>query len=338
MNTQRSQNSLIMIFLLACLDFSCNSQPKIISTEKDHLTLISKIDMPEVKSRIDHIAYDPTNHIAFIAALGNNSIEVINLDTKQIVQTIKGLDEPQGIVYIPALKRIVIANGGNGDCMFFDALTYKQLGAVHLKGDADNVRYDETSQLIYVGYGDGGIAIIDANSMKQVGDISLDGHPESFQLSKKMNRIFINVPDANEIEVAYLSTNKVISKWKNTVAASNFPMTINEDKNWIIVACRNPSKIRMIDTDTGKDVFSANCSGDADDVFFNSTDSLVFVSAGEGFIDVFRVREKELLQINQIRTRNGARTSILLNAEKRFLLAVPAHGGEPASLWIYSVN
>ena len=338
MDERRSQNLLVIIFLSIFSDFNCNSQPKNISTEKDHLTLISKIDMPGVRGRIDHIAYDPVNHLAFLAALGNNTVEVINVNTKQVVQTISGLDEPQGIVYIPSLKKIVVANGGNGDCIFYDAINYKQSGVVHLKGDADNARYDETDHLVYVGYGDGAIAIIDANLIKQVGDISLDGHPESFQLSKKKNRLYINVPDANEIEVADLSTNKIISKWKNTVASSNFPMTINEDKNWLIIGCRDPSKLCMINEDTGKDIFSINCSGDADDVFFNSADSLVFVSAGRGFIDVFRANEKELIQINQIKTRIGARTSLLLYAEKNFLLAVPAHAGESASLWIYSVN
>ncbi len=64
-------------------------------------------------------------------------------------------------------------------------------------------------------YGSGGISVIDAKSLKQIGDIPLDDHPESFQISKKLARLYINVPDANEIEVADLASNNIIAKWKN---------------------------------------------------------------------------------------------------------------------------
>src|SRR5262245_47163227 len=94
----------LIIFLFVTLDSSCNSQDIKKSLEKERLVLVSKIEMPGVRGRIDHIAYDPENHLAFIAALGNNTAEVVNINTKQLIHTIRGLDEPQGIVYIPLLK------------------------------------------------------------------------------------------------------------------------------------------------------------------------------------------------------------------------------------------
>ena len=292
-----------ILFVLYCvLSFNCNSQTINNHIEKERLSLVSKIVLPNVSGRIDHISYDSANHLAFIAALGNNTVEIVDINTKHVVKTITGLHEPQGVLFISSLKKLVVANGDNGDCVFFDMSTYAQAGIVHLKGDADNIRYDATSWLIYVGYGNGAIAVIDANSMKQVVDVELDGHPESFQLSKKQNRIYINVPDDNEIEVAELSTNKIVAKWKNTNASANFPMALDEKNNRFFIGCRNPAKLRMVNTETGKDIAAINCSEDADDVFYNSSDSLVFVSAGKGFIDVFKANEKELVQINHIKT------------------------------------
>jgi DNA-binding beta-propeller fold protein YncE len=329
---------LYIIFFYGGLNFNCNSQVVNNYAEKEKLTLVSKIVLPNVRGRIDHIAFDAVNHLAFIAAFGNNTVEVVNTATKQVVYTIKGLHEPQGVIYIPSLKKLAVANGDNGDCIFFDVPNYTQSGVVHLKRDADNIRYDAASQLLYVGYDDGGIAVIDANSMKQIADIPLDDHPESFQLSKKQNRIYINVPDANEIEVVELSTNKVIARWKNTSASSNFPMALDEINNRLFIGCRNPAKLRMVNAETGKDISMVNCSGDTDDVFYSASDSLVFVSAGKGFIDVFRAHEKELVQINQIKTTSDARTSLLLPSEKKFLLAVPDHLRSPAALWIYNLE
>jgi DNA-binding beta-propeller fold protein YncE len=331
-------HTFLIVLLYGTLNFNCNSQVINNTAEKEKLTLISKIILPKVSGRIDHIAYDSANHLAFIAALGNNTVEVVNINSKQVVHTITGLHEPQGIIYISSIKKLVVANGGNGDCVFFDATTYTQPGIVHFKNDADNIRYDAVSHLLYIGYGNGDIAVIDANAMKLVYDIALDGHPESFQISRKQNHIYINVPDANEIEVAELSIKKIIAKWKNTGASSNFPMALDEENNHLFIGCRSPATLRMISTETGKDLSDVSCSGDADDVFYNASDSLVFVSADKGFIDVFRTNEKKLTQINHIKTSSGARTSLLLASEKKFLLAVPAHAGNPAALWIYNIN
>jgi len=331
--------SKILYLLFGILFYaSCNSQVADKNTENDRLSLVSKIVLANVSGRIDHIAFDSVNHLAFIAALGNNTVEVVNIKTGQLVQTITGLHEPQGVAYLSSLKKLVVANGDNGDCIFFDAVTYKQSGVVHLKSDADNIRYEPTSQLLYVGYGDGAIAVIDPNLMKQVSAIGLDGHPESFQISKKQNRIYINVPDANEIEVAELATKKIIAKWKNAGASSNFPMAVDEENAQLLVGCRSPARLRVINSVTGKDNVVVSCSGDVDDVFFNAADSLVFLSAGKGFIDVFRASNRELVHINHIATRTGARTSLLLAREKKFLLAVPAHSGQPAALWIYNLD
>jgi YVTN family beta-propeller protein len=80
-------------------------------------------ELEKIKNRrdghIDHIAFDASNNLAFIAALGNNTIEVVDINTKQVVHIINGLHEPQGVAFIPTLQRLVVANGDNGDCIFY---------------------------------------------------------------------------------------------------------------------------------------------------------------------------------------------------------------------------
>ena len=329
----------ILIYPLAFFFcFNCTSSNNNVYEQNKILSLSEKITLANVSGRIDHIVYDANDHLVFVAALGNNTIEVVNITTGKVIHTIKGLHEPQGIVYIPSLKRLVVANGGNGKCVFYDAQTYNQLNSIDLKDDADNIRFDSSSNRLYVGYGNGSIAVIDANAMKQVGTISLDGHPESFQLSKKQNRIYINVPDENETEVADLLNNNVITKWKNAKASSNFPMALDEENNRLFIGYRNPATLEMLNTETGKVIYAINCSSDADDIFYSAFDSLLFISAGKGFIDVFKITAKiELILVDHVKTRSGARTSLLLPSGEKFLLAVPAHAGEPAALWIYNI-
>jgi DNA-binding beta-propeller fold protein YncE len=334
----RTVMQLVTISLWAlffCIN--CNSTPDNRSGQTDLLTLDAKINLPNVSGRIDHIAFDSINHLAFIAALGNNTIEVVNIDSKQVVHTIKGLHEPQGDAYIASLQRLAVANGDDGTVMFYNAKNYALLHTIKLKSDADNVRYDKEHDVLYVGYGNGAMGIINATEMKLINSIPLDGHPESFQIDKKQNRLYVNVPDADEIEVADLSSHSVIAKWKNTTASSNFPMALDEENNRLFVGCRSPATLRVINTQTGKDIQSISCSGDADDVFYYAADSLVFLSTGRGFIDVFKAND-ELIHIDHIATGSWARTSLLLPSEKKLLLAVPARNGNAAALWVYKIQ
>jgi YVTN family beta-propeller protein len=142
------------------------------------------IPLAGVSGRIDHMAFDTKRQFIYVAALGNNTVEVIDLKNKKLVRSIKGLNEPQGIRYIPESNAIFIANGKTGECDVFDADSYMKINSIKLESDADNVRYNPATGKVYVGYGEGGIAVIDAKSFKQLADIKLPGHPESFQLDR----------------------------------------------------------------------------------------------------------------------------------------------------------
>lgn len=336
----------MLVALLGCSSAIDNSH-----LQKDLLHLEAKIPLSGVTGRIDHLAYDSVGRRLFVAALGNNTVEVIDLATRGVSHTITGLREPQGVQYLPSLDRLVVANGSDGSCVFYDGHTFAELKRVELGDDADNIIYD--GKAVYVGYGNGGIAVIDPVTMKQVGSLPLKAHPESFQLGDS-NRIYINVPDAGEIASADLKTLHVFGTWKNSGASANFPMALVHETgqssheagqssneaghpwhggNRLLVAYRHPAQLRVIDCKTGTVLASAACVSDADDVFYDAASGLVFVSGGGGYLDVFRAG----VLVNHLSTRRGARTGLWLPQERKFILAVPQRGGEDAALWVYSL-
>lgn len=329
----KQPNLFFLLIISLCFFLNgCSAQP-----QSNSLKLIASITLPDVRGRIDHLAYDSTRQIVYIAALGNNSVEAVDLKNKKVIHSVKNLHEPQGDVFISESNSIFVANGENGECDVFDANTFQKKASIKLSDDADNVRYDLETNLVYVGYGSGAIAIIDAKSLKEITSIKLDGHPESFQLSKKQNKIYVNVPDEDEIEVADLSTHSVVIKWKNTKASSNFPMALDDQHNRLFIGYRSPGTLRVIDLENGKDISSLSCTGDADDLFYDLNNNLVYVSGGRGFIDVFEAHDI-LKHIDHIATSSGARTSLLLPSQKTFLLAVPSKSGNSAALQIYKIN
>ena len=120
----------------------------------------------------------------FVCALGNNTVEVLDLRKGERIHSITGLDAPQGVAYVPEFDRIFVANDKGGICKIYDGKSFQVVGELNFEDDADNVRYDEATKKIYIGFGSGGIAVVNAPDGKQVGSIKLSAHPEAFQLEK----------------------------------------------------------------------------------------------------------------------------------------------------------
>jgi DNA-binding beta-propeller fold protein YncE len=329
-------NRLIAFFFAGAITFnSCQAQ----EYGKQFLTLEKEIVLPNVQGRIDHIDINIKDRIAYVAALGNNTLEVVDLKSAKVTGSIKGLDEPQGVVYIAKHGELMIANGGTGECGFYNTITLKKTGSIKFNDDADDVRYDADADRIYVGYGSGGIAIIDAASHKQVGDISLPAHPESFQFDAKAGKLWVNLPGAGIIGVADLKLLKLNSKWSKTLPSANFPMAYDEVQHRIIVGYRLPARLVVCDGETGKELFSAPMVGDVDDLYWDKSAKQIFVSGGGGAVNIFQQSgDTSYKQIADINTRSGARTSLLVPELGLFLIAARSADGQPATLLVYKTS
>lgn len=301
--------------------------------------LSASIPLLNVLGRIDHMAFDSKRQYIYIAALGNNSVEVIDLKNGKVVHSIKGLREPQGVVYIPETNSIFATNGYNGECDFFDADSYVRIKSIKLSGDADNVRYDSIDKRIYVGYGEGGMAVIDAITLNLLSEIKLSGHPESFQLDKSAKKIYVNIPFANQIEVIDPAVSQITGIWKLSQAASNFPMSIDSLNHRLFIGCRRPAKLLVIDTNNGETIASLDADSDVDDIYYDSSGKSIYMSCGNGNIDIFQQIDANTYKlIGKVSTYSGARTSLLISELKQFVVASPSNFNNKASLLIYNLN
>jgi DNA-binding beta-propeller fold protein YncE len=295
------------------------------AADTNALTLVKTIPLPDVRGRIDHFAFDSKGGRLFMAALGNDTVEVIDLAAGKRIHTITGCSEPQGLAYVPAKNRLVIANGSSGEVEILDADSLAVFKTLTGMPDADNVRYDEKSDLIYVGYGEGALAIIRATTTKKIGDIKLAGHPESFQLEQNGKRIFVNVPDAGHIAVVDRETRTVTTTWPMSKFHANFPMALDEANHRFFVGCRHPARLVVIDTTTGKQVTDTEISSDTDDLFYDADQNQIFVSCGGGSIDVIKQAGADSYKLQaRIPTESGARTSFFSPDRRELYLAIRA--------------
>ncbi len=302
-----------------------------------HLT--QTIPLPNVSGRIDHLSVDVKGQRLFVAALGNNTVEVLDLKAGKGIHSISGLSEPQGVLFIPELDKLFVTNGGDGRCEIFDGSSFAAIGRLELAGDADNIRYDSNSMAVVIGYGDGGLSFIDAESGKALTGIKLDGHPESFQLESAGSQIFINIPSANQIAVAERGQPNRIKKWFVTDATANYPMALDENQYRLFVGFRSPARLNVYDTETGSLVTSLDTTGDADDIFYDALHKMIFVIGGEGYLDIFSQQDIDHYQLlTRIPTAAGARTGLWVPELKRLYVAVPRQGTQEAKIQVYELQ
>jgi DNA-binding beta-propeller fold protein YncE len=303
------------------------------------LQLIHEIPLPHVEGRIDHMDVDLVHKRLFVAALGNNSLEVVDLKQGKVVHSIGGLDEPQGIRYISKADRIVVANGGDGSVRVFDGSSFAEVTRSKFSGDADNVRYDSSSNRIYVGYGDGALGLIDATTFKEIGSIALSGHPESFQFEEGGSRIFVNVPTAKEIVVIDSKNEKQISSIALEDEAANFPMSMDRDNQLLFAGCRKPPRLLVIDSKSQRVVSRIDIDGDTDDILYDSRNKRIYISCGSGFLDVIEgIGSNRYTVTSRIKTASGARTSLFAPGLNQLFLAVPHRSEQRAAVWVYDVK
>ncbi len=295
------------------------------AAETDTLMPVKTIPLPEVRGRIDHFAQDVQGQRLFLAALGNDTVEVIDLAESKRLRSIGECATPQGVAFVPGANRLFIANGGSGTVKMLDGADFKTLKTLDNLPDADNARYDANAGLIYVGYGDGALAVIGATNGELIATIKLAGHPESFQLEKNGSRIFVNVPDANQIAVVDREKRAVVAVWPMEKFRSNFPMALDETNHRLFAGCRHPARLVILDTTTGKPVSDVEIFSDTDDVFYDASRRQIYVSCGGGFIDVIAQRDANHYQLREhIPTVSGARTSFFSPERNELFLAVRA--------------
>ena len=303
------------------------------------IQLKQTIPLPGVEGRIDHFAFDAAAARLFVCALGNNTVEVLDLRKGERIHSITGLGAPQGVAYIPESDRIFVANDNGGVCKIYDGKSFQQIGELNFKDDADNVRYDDAAKKIYVGFGSGGIGIINSADGKQVGSIKLAAHPEAFELERTGKRIFVNVPNARHVAVIDRDQGKVVATWKTDSALGNFPMALDEANHRLFIGCRIPSKLIVLSTDSGDVVAKIDISGDADEVFYDSKRHRVYAIGGTGKSDIIEQTDPNTYKaLTKIDTVDGARTGLFVPERDTLFLAIPHRGSQPAEIRCYQIR
>jgi YVTN family beta-propeller protein len=298
-----------------------------------------------VQGKFDHLAIDITGNRLFIAATGNHSVEVIDLKTNKVRQSIVGLGKPHGLAWVATTGSLYVADGALGELRVYKGTPLALAGKIKLSDDADDMVYDDANHLLFVGHGGSDaanparIAVVDTERFSLIATLSAATHPEALDIDPQSRRVFANIADSNEVAVIGAGAKAITSHWKLTSAADNVPLAFDGDHQLLYVACRTPGTLIALDAATGKEVASLPAADGADDLFYDPALRRIYLISGAGEVDSYQVDEAKVLHpLGAVHTAAGAKTALFVPAQSLLYVGVPGAGGHPAEIRVYSTN
>ncbi len=309
------------------------------------LPLSNSIPLPGVSGKFDHFAVDLAAHRLFAAATGNHSVEVIDLTTNKVVQSIAGFGKPHGLAWVPATGSLYVADGVLAELRVYKGTPLALAGKIRLSDDADDMVYDAATQTLFVGHGGSDaanparIAVIDTAKFALVANLAVASHPEALDLDSAGQRVFANIADSNQIAVVSTGNRSVVATWKLASAGSNVPMAFDPSGKILYVACRKPAKLVAVEAQSGRELAMASSGEGADDLFLDESLRRLYLIGGAGEVDVYGIgADGQPVAAGVTKTAAGAKTALFVPNLHALFVGIPGRGEHPAEIRVYGTG
>jgi hypothetical protein len=151
--------------------------------------------------------------------------------------------------------------------------------------------------------------------------------------------MFVNVYYKGIVDVVDRNKQAVVASWSFAQEGKNFgSMALDEADHRLFVHARDPGKVLVIDTESGKLITSLLCQGDYDDAIWDSGTRRLYL-IGTPFLKVWqKSQEGDRYDIlGQVPTAFHSITGFFVPSLNRLIIAVNLHGTTDAVVQAYDV-
>src|SRR6266849_6422795 len=278
----------------------------------------------------DYLSVDPAAHRLYVSHATH--VVVIDTQTNKIVGDIPDTPGVHGVAIAADLGRGFSSNGRENKASMFDLKTLKLIQKIDTGENPDAILYEPARKEIYTMNGRGKSAtVIDAQTGKVVATIPLEGKPESGQADSKAGKVYVNIEDMNAIQVIDTATHKVSATWPIAPGEAATGMAFDPATHRLFIGCDNKLML-MIDSATGKVIYSVPVGEGVDSTWFDPATKLAFTSNGEsGTVTVVREESPTVLKVVQtLKTHAGARTMALDPSTHTIYLSATDYETQPS--------
>jgi len=310
------------------------------------LKLAQTLTLPsDIKGNFDHFAVDLKGNRLFATPEGYKAVLVFELKSGKPIHSVTGIGKPHAVLYREDLNRIYITDGDAGDVKIFDGKTYALLSSVKLLEDADSIGYDAKTKYLYIDNGGGDVhqtysmlSVVDTTAGKKLADIKIDGDTlEAIALETSTPRLYVNNKAKNQVDVVDREKRAVVASWPITKCKTNVAMAFDEANHRLFIACRT-GNIAVLDTQSGKEITALPIAKGVDDMTYDPASKRIY-AACDGTADIYEQSGPDQYKLlAQVPTGTLGRTALLVPELKRYFVAVPQHGTDPAKILVFDVR
>jgi DNA-binding beta-propeller fold protein YncE len=330
------------IFVLAGILFAAVGLSAQAALKLSHTT-----PLPDLKDGdFDHFLADVAGNRLFSTAEENSKVLVFDLKTNKLIHTIADLKAPHSLLYRADLKKLFVVDSDLGEIKIYDTDSYKPVGSIKVREGADASAYDAAAKLFYVVNGgkdaklpNAYINVVDVEAGKIVAEIKVDSDDvEGIVFEKSGPRMFVNVRGKSAVEVFDRNSRNLIATWSIAEGGKRpTAMALDDSSHRLFLGPREPAKLAVLDTNSGKVVASYTAPAMVDDMAYDEQHKRIYY-AGSEFLDVFKQTDPDHYErIAHIPTSFRAKTAILVPELNKYYLAVPHHEKQVAELRVYDV-
>src|SRR5262249_45783910 len=306
---------------------------------------IAAVPVPGISGDFDHFAVDEKGGRLFLAGEDHQTLEIFDLQTGRHIKSVAGFGTPHSIFYLPDSDQILVTDGGAGVLQILSGRDYSFSDRIEGLAGADSARLDTTRGILYVVTGGKDVNLdhsflvaLDLKTKTKVGELRFaSNHVEAFALDPSSARLFINITDKGQIAVVDRDSMKEITRWPIEVAGENSPMIYDETHRRLLVVCRKPPMLVVLNADSGKVIAHLPAAGRSDDLAFDPATGHIYVPGGDGNLSVFRQDSADKYSlVATVPTASGAKTSLLVASVHKYFVAVsPGDTKAPAQLLVF---
>jgi hypothetical protein len=303
------------------------------------LVLSKTIIFPDVQGGFNHMSVDAGRMRLFAAMPTNMTVEVADVKSGKPERSLNG-ERPAAVRYAQEFDQLYVSNVRG--VSIYSGKTLDLISTVDLGGGVDELQYDALAGRLYAGCmtaGKTGIAVIAIPEGKLVGKIALPDKLQGVVVVAGGGRIYANMPTLKQVAVMDGNRLSLIAAWPLADAEGNTPLGLDEARHRLFVGTRRPAQVVVLDTATGKAVAKIDINGDMDDLFYDVEHKWLYVSCGEGFVDVIEQRDADHYKLAaRVATVAGARTSTFSAELKSLYAGVPRRGEQPAQVIVFRLE
>ena len=279
----------------------------------------------------DYLTVDSASHRLFVPR--STHTMVLDEDTGKVLGDIPGQKTAHGVAVVASVGRGFITDGGgSGAIVIFDLKTYAVLGTLTTVPDTDGIIYDAAENKVLAVSGDGGVLMtfrpdIDPINGKIDPPIELGGAPE-FLASDGSGKVYINLEDKDVVAVVDLNTSKVVARWPVAPGGHPVGMSMDPKAHRLFIGCRNPQKLVVMNSETGKIVADLPIGAGVDATKVDTGQA--FASCRDGSLIVAEEKSGKYVIAQTVKTPPGARTMGVDTAAHKIYLPTAEFEDQPA--------